>query len=807
MTAQPAAPPTTDPATGLLAAEVARRVAEGKANDAPDARSRSLPDIIKSNTLTWFNLVIGVMWAIMLLVAPFQDSLFGFAIVANTAIGIVQEYRASRALAKLSLIGAARPVVRRDGIDQAVASHEVVLDDIIVLSTGDQLVVDGMVVASSGLEIDESLLTGEADPVDKGIGDRAMSGSFVVAGSGLYVATAVGKDSFASGLTEQAKKFHLTNSELRTAITGFIRTISYLLLPIGALLLFSQAVRADVPIKDAIRGTIAGMVTMVPEGLVLLTSIAMAVAVLRLAAKKVLVQDMPAVEVLARVDVVCVDKTGTLTQPGMHLREVVPVGQGSDPGDSDVPGADVPGSNARGSDAPDMTAIRSGLGAIASVESNPNPTLQAIAEACPDPGWRVTESVPFSSARKWSAATFADHGSWVLGAPEMLLPDGDPVRATAEAKAGDGARVLAVGRIAAPANPDQPISAFACAALVVIDQRLRPDAAETVQYFLDQDVTIKVISGDNATTVGAIAAQAGVPGADRPVDARDLPEETPALAAVMAESSVFGRVSPAQKQAMVDALHANGSTVAMTGDGVNDVLALKSADLGIAMGSGSSATRAVAQLVLLQDRWAVMPSVVAEGRRVLGNIERVADVFLTKSFYAIITSVATAIFAVEFPFLPRHLTVIGALTIGIPGFFLALMPNTERFRPGFFKRVLLFAAPAGVIAAGCAFTSYGIARSLGEPLDSCQSAATVTLFIVATAVLLQSARPLNLLRIGIVASMVALFAGILFIPFFSEFFALSLGPERYALVSIGVGLVGAALVWVATLVTDRWRRR
>lgn len=802
MTAQPVAPPTTDPATGLISAEVASRVAEGKANDAPDARSRSLPDIIKSNTLTWFNLVIGVMWAIMLLVAPFQDSLFGFAIVANTAIGIVQEYRASRALAKLSLIGAARPVVRRDGIDQAVASHEVVLDDIIVLSTGDQLVVDGTVVASSGLEIDESLLTGEADPVDKGIGDRAMSGSFVVAGSGLYVATAVGKDSFASGLTEQAKKFHLTNSELRTAITGFIRTISYLLLPIGALLLFSQAVRADVPIKDAIRGTIAGMVTMVPEGLVLLTSIAMAVAVLRLAAKKVLVQDMPAVEVLARVDVVCVDKTGTLTQPGMHLREVVPVGQGSDSGDSGVPG-----SNARGSDAPDMTGIRSGLGAIASVESNPNPTLQAIAEACPDPGWQVTESVPFSSARKWSAATFADHGSWVLGAPEMLLPDGDAVRATAEAKAGDGARVLAVGRIAAPADPDQPISGFACAALVVIDQRLRPDAAETVQYFLDQDVTIKVISGDNATTVGAIAAQAGVPGADRPVDARDLPEETPALAAVMAESSVFGRVSPAQKQAMVDALHANGSTVAMTGDGVNDVLALKSADLGIAMGSGSSATRAVAQLVLLQDRWAVMPSVVAEGRRVLGNIERVADVFLTKSFYAIITSVATAIFAVEFPFLPRHLTVIGALTIGIPGFFLALMPNTERFRPGFFKRVLLFAAPAGVIAAGCAFTSYGIARSLGEPLDSCQSAATVTLFIVATAVLLQSARPLNLLRIGIVASMVALFAGILFIPFFSEFFALSLGPERYALVSIGVGLVGAVLVWVATLVTDRWRRR
>jgi cation-transporting ATPase E len=481
--------------------------------------------------------------------------------------------------------------------------------------------------------------------------------------------------------------------------------------------------------------------------------------------------------------VICVDKTGTLTQPGMHLREVVPI-------DS----------------ATDEPTIAAALGAMASVEANPNPTLQAIAEANPHPGWQVASSVPFSSARKWSSATFDGHGTWVLGAPEMLLPDGHPVRATADGKAADGARVLAVGTISAPADPEQPITDFSCAGLVVIDQRLRPDAAQTVEYFLDQDVTIKVISGDNATTVGAIATQAGVPGADQPVDARDLPHDTAELAKTMAASSVFGRVSPAQKQAMVDALHLNGSTVAMTGDGVNDVLALKSADLGIAMGSGSSATRAVAQLVLLQDRWAVMPSVVSEGRRVLGNIERVSDVFLTKSFYAIITSVATVIFAVEFPFLPRHLTVIGALTIGIPGFFLALMPNTERFRPGFFKRVLLFAAPAGVIAAACAFTSYGISRALGEPLASCQSAATVTLFIIATAVLLQSARPLNLLRIGIVALMVALFAGILFIPFFSEFFALSLGPERYALVSVSVGLVGAVLVWVATLVTDRWRR-
>lgn len=771
-----------DPSRGLTAAQVAERVAAGQANDAPDARSRSLGDIIKANTFTWFNGVIGLMWAIMLVVAPIQDSLFGFAIVANTLIGIVQELRASRALAKLSLLGAARPVVRRDGIDVAVASHEVVLDDVIVLSTGDQLVVDGVVLDSQGLEIDESLLTGEADPVDKAPGAHAMSGSFVVAGSGCYQATAVGRDSFASGLTEQAKKFHLTNSELRDAISRFIRTISYLLLPIGALLFVSQYVRADVPIQDAIRGTIAGMVTMVPEGLVLLTSIAMAVAVIRLAARKVLVQDMPAVEVLARVDTVCVDKTGTLTAPGMALREVVMIG----------------------SAAPD--AVDEALGALAAVEANPNPTVQAIADARPDPGWTVTSSVAFSSARKWSAATFGTQGTWVLGAPEMLIPDGDPVRRRADDLAADGARVLAVGRRPHEPAVDQPITEFTCEALVVIDQRLRSDAAQTVQYFLDQGVHITVISGDNATTVGAIARLAGVPGADRPVDARELPEDVSELAEVMKHSFVFGRVTPLQKQAMVDALHRNGSTVAMTGDGVNDVLALKSADLGIAMGSGSAATRAVAQLVLLEDRWSVMPSVVAEGRRVLGNIERVSDVFLTKSFYAIITSVVTALVAVEFPFLPRHLTVIGALTIGIPGFFLALMPNTERFRPGFFKRVLLFSAPAGLIAATCAFTSYGLALRLGESLSSAQSAATVTLFIVTTAVLLQSARPLNLLRIGIVALMVLLFLAVLYVPFLSNFFALSLGPERYSAISLAVGLIGAALVWVATLVTDKWRR-
>ena len=772
----------TDPDTGLTTAEVADRVAQGLVNAAPDARSRSLGDIVRANTFTWFNGLIGTLWVIMLVVAPIQDSLFGFIIVANTGIGIIQEYRAARTLAKLAVLGEAKPTVRRAGLDVEVSPHDVVLDDIVVLRTGDQLVVDGVIVSCDGLEIDESLLTGEADPVDKVVGDRAMSGSFVVAGSGLFCATHVGADSFASGLTAQAKKFHLTNSELRDAINGFIRGISFLLVPVGLLLLWSQLVRADLPAKEAIRGTIAGVITMVPEGLVLLTSIAMAVSVIRLAQKKVLVQDMPAVEVLARVDTICVDKTGTLTEPGMSVREVVPLGHAE--------GVDLDGV----------------LGAMGASESSPNPTLVAIGDRYADPAWAVTGSVPFSSARKWSAATFDGRGTWLLGAPEILSTGDTAVLAQADLRAEDGARVLLLARAAGSPSADGGPGPVEPTALVVISQQLRPDAAETVAYFLEQDVTVKVISGDNAATVGSIARQAGVPGAQTPVDARDLPTDLEGLADAVAASNVFGRVTPAQKQQMVDALHARQSTVAMTGDGVNDVLALKNADLGIAMGSGSGATRAVAQLVLLDNRWSVMPSVVAEGRRVLGNIERVSDVFLTKTSYAVVISLVTALFAVAFPFLPRHLSLIGGLTIGIPAFFLALMPNTERFRPGFLRRVLLFAVPSGLIAAAAALSSYAVALSLDEPVLNAQCAATTTLFIVAIAVLLQSARPLNLIRLAIVGSMIVAFIGVLVIPWFSNFFALSLEAAPYAAAAVGIGLAGALLVWVATLVTDRWRR-
>ena len=784
-------PAGTTEQTGLTDAQVAERVARGQANDAPDPRSRSLASIIRANTLTWFNALIGSMWVVMWFVAPFQDSLFGFVIVANSLIGIVQEYRASRALARLSVIGEAKPVVRRAGQDVEVRPSEVVLDDLVVLRPGDQLVVDGEIVVAEGLEIDESLLTGEADPVDKTVGDQAMSGSFVVAGSGMYVATRVGRDSFAAGLTEQAKKFTQTKSELRDDIAKFVRLASLLIPPVGILLLVSQ-LRANQSVDDAIRGTIAGVVTMVPEGLVLLTSIAMAVAVVRLAQRKVLVQDLPAVEVLARVDTVCVDKTGTLTEPGMAVTDVEVLDREVD--------------------------VDAALAAMGASEESPNPTLAAVAAAYADPTWSMVEGIAFSSARKWSAATFRDHGTWLLGAPEVILGDAEPaVQSRAQEIAARGSRVLLLAR-ATGTGPDaeRGPGQVAPAALVVIDQRLRPDAAETVGYFLQQEVAVKVISGDNPATVGAIAAQAGIPGASDPLDARDLTEDPAQLEEPIDTHSVFGRVTPGQKQAMVGALHLRGRTVAMTGDGVNDVLALKQADLGIAMGSGSAATRAVAQLVLLDNRFSVMPDVVAEGRRVLGNIERVADVFLTKTFYATIISAfigLTVLFSfsatgepLEFPFLPRHFTLISSLTIGIPGFFLALMPNTERFRPGFLRRVLVFAIPAGIICAAAGLGTYLVVLSIGEPLADARSAAAIALFIVAFAVLVQSARPLNGVRLGVCAAMLLAFIVVLLVPWLSNFFAIYLQPERDSAIALAFGLGGALLVAIATRFTDRVRR-
>ncbi|MEV8630520.1 HAD-IC family P-type ATPase [Streptosporangium sp. NPDC051023] len=756
---------------GLTTAEVAERTARGQVNEVRRRSSRSLSAIVRANVLTLFNGVIAVLWALIMIFGQWQDGLFGLVIVANSAIGIVQELRAKRTLDRLAVVNEAPVRVRRDGVDVEIPPRRVVLGDLVLLGPGDRLLVDGEVVGSDGLELDESLLTGEADPVHKLPGDPVLSGSFVVAGTGSHVATKVGGDAYAARLAQEASAFNLSHSELRTGITAFIKYITWLVVPIGALLIWSQLRKAD-DFGQAITGAVAGIVTMIPEGLVLMTSIAFAVGVIRLGRRRCLVQELPAIEVLARVDVLCLDKTGTLTSGGMSLGEVRPLRD------------DLP--------------AREALAALANLDETPNPTVQAIRAENPEspPGWTATAKVPFSSARKWSGAEFAGRGAWVLGAADILLTPGTPEYAQAEELAATGLRVLALGRTAS-LDTSADLGPVEAAAIVVLRQRIRPEAATTLSYFARQGVAIKIISGDNPESVSAIAVSLGVPGGRHAVDARTLPENDPdKLAEILDTTTVFGRVTPHQKRLFVSALQSRGHTVAMTGDGVNDVLALKDADLGVAMGSGSGATRAVAQIVLMDDDFTSLPSVVAEGRRVLANIERVSSLFLTKTFYALVLSLLAGLLGLVFPFAPRHSTLVNALTIGVPAFFLALAPSDERARPGFVPRVLRLAIPWGVVCALAVHLSYWLAEARASTLEESRTAAVITLFVVTWWVLVLIARPYLWWRVALVAAMAALFALAVAIPFTREFFALAPGNLGDDLVAIGIGIVASAVLTV-----------
>ncbi|GJF28253.1 magnesium-transporting ATPase [Kitasatospora sp. NE20-6] len=781
---------------GLTAAEVDRRVARGEVNDVPVRSSRSTREIVHANVFTRFNGIIGVMFAIILVVGPVQDGLFGLVIVANTLIGIVQELRAKRTLDGLALIGEARPRVRRDGTAQTVATSAIVLGDTVLLAIGDKVVVDGSVAEADGLEIDESLLTGEPDPVLKRPGDQVMSGSFVVAGSGAFTATRVGREAYAAQLAEEASRFTLVRSELRTGIDQILRFITFLLVPTAVGLVISQLAVEGRDWQEAVRRMVAGIVPMVPEGLVLLTSVAFAIGVVRLGRRRCLVQELPAIEGLARVDTVCLDKTGTLTEGGMDLVELRPLTDG------------------RVTDA-DRQVLREVLAALGAADARPNASMQAVIDACgPPPDGRrpVLAAMPFSSARKWSAARLADpaggEASWLLGAPDVLLPSGHAALGEADALGARGLRVLLLGRSAVPLDAPDPAAGLEPAALVVLQQRLRSDASATLRYFEGQQVRAKVISGDAAVSVGAVATHLGLPGAEQPVDARTLPAHgSPEFADLADRTSVFGRVTPQQKRELVAALQSRGHTVAMTGDGVNDVLALKDADIGVAMGTGSDATRAVAQIVLLDDSFATLPSVVAEGRRVIGNIERVANLFLVKTVYSVLLALLVVCTHVPYPFLPRHSTVLSTLTIGVPAFFLALAPNNERARTGFVRRVLRLAVPGGVIAGTACFTAYMLARlDTSTGLEADTSVATLTLFLVAMWVLAIVARPYTWWRLLLIAAMGGAFALVLLVPWLSDFFQLELvgvrGPLTGVLIA-GVAGVLLEITWrIVVLRTD-----
>ena len=787
---------------GLTAAEVAERIAGGQSNDVPVRASRSVAAIIRGNLFTRINAMIAVLFAIIAVIGPIQDGLFALVIVVNTLIGIAQELRAKRTLDRLAIVNAAHPRVLRDGATAEVTPQEIVLDDIISCAPGDQVVVDGEVVAATALEIDESLLTGESDPVLKQPGDTVMSGSFVVAGGGMFRATKVGRHAYAARLAEEASRFSLVRSELRSGINRILTFITWALFPIGGLLVYSQLVlngevgiRESIgsgavpgPVADALRGTVAALVSMIPEGLVLLVSIAFAVGVIRLGRRQCLVQELPAIEGLARVDVVCTDKTGTLTENGMALAEV-----------RDLGGADAPGAAA---------GPRAVLAALAAADPHPNPSMQAIAEAVPElpEGWEPIAQAAFSSARKWSGTSFATPGGerhWVLGAPDVLsAPDG-PEAAEAERIGRQGLRVLLLAEAADRVDAEGAPGPVRPAALVVLDQRLRSDAKDTLDYFADQGVEVKIVSGDNAAAVGAVARRVGVPGAEDPVDARSGPGPDE-----VDRATVFGRVTPEQKRGMVRSLHARGRTVAMTGDGVNDVLALKESDIGVAMGSGSPASRAVAQIVLLGNRFSALPAVVAEGRRVIGNIERVANLFLTKTVYSMTMATVVSMLAVAYPFFPRHATLINAVTFGIPSFFLALAPNIERARPGFVGRTLRLAIPSGLISGLAAITTYLLVLDgASMPTVADRTAVVITLCATTLWVLLLVAKPYVWWKVVLVGAMVGLLLLALLTPFGQDFFALDVSEPGTVATALTVAAGAAALITVVRVVDDGFIRR
>jgi cation-transporting ATPase E len=790
-----AAPVFRTPPDGLSVAQVAERVRSGQTNAFESRSSRTAAEIVRGNVFTVFN---GLLLALFLIIAAtgrWQNGLFGLVIVANSSIGVIQELRAKRTLDRLRVVNAPRGRVVRGGAVQDIDVHGVVIDDLLELRAGDQVPVDAAVTVSASLEIDESLLTGESDAVVKQPGDDVRSGSIVVAGQGRAQVTAVGAKTYAAQLAAEAQRSKLIHSELVSGTNRLLRWISVVMLVVAPVLLWSQLHSTDNHgWRDAVTGTVAALVGLVPEGLVLLTSVAFVLATVALARRQTLVQELPAVEGLARVDVVCLDKTGTLTYGDLVFERVQLLGDTAEP------------------------EVREAL-ALSTSDPDANATSKALSAQFGASSWVPAGTIPFSSARKWSAVAAEGHGSWVLGAPEMVFPH--PVdqhqtraRAAADDVAASGRRVLMLARTGAglpdgpgdgPHDPGQLPAGLQPIALAVLAERVREDAAETLRFFTEQGVRLIVISGDNPRTVGAVAARVGVPGVHSPadaMDARELPEDPDRLAEVLGTHSVFGRISPQQKRAVVTALQRRGHVVAMTGDGVNDTLALKDADVGVAMGNGAPATRAVAQLVLLDGQFSHLPDVVAQGRRVIANIERAANLFLVKNVYSLVLAVLTVATSSAYPLAPIQLTLISTVTIGVPGFVLALAPNDRRYTPGFLARVLRFAGPTGLVIGLAAYAGFGLTRLLDPSagVDGGRTTATLVVLLVSLWTVLVLARPLTGWKMALVATLAAAIALIVAIPALAtSVFLLHPTAERI-LIATAVGALGCLLVEIAARV-------
>jgi len=769
--------PDPAPETGLTSTEVAQRTNDGQVNRSVEPIRRSFGKILRANALTRVNAIMLVLFGLVLISGHWKDGLFVGVVLSNTVVGVAQEMKARRELEKLRVLTEPRAVVVRDGERRTIDAEAVVLDDLLVLSPGGQIPVDGSVTAATGLRIDESMLTGESEPVMKTVGDSVLSGSFIVAGSGTVRATAVGADSYASALTTEARVFNAAESQLRQAIDRILSWLT-IIIPIASIFLLVSLLDVEDTWQDALQGTVAAAVAMVPDGLVLLTSLAFVAGVLELSRRNALAKQLSTVEVLARVDVLCLDKTGTITTGDIAFADLHPLeGHTSEQAEQ-------------------------ALAALARADEAQNATMAAISSAIGiESKWRALTTEPFSSARKWSAVEFADKGWIYLGAPDILLGDDADSRELVARLSSAGQRLIALASSDLAPAGDQAPSNLRPIAIVELRDEIRSDAADTLAYFAAQDVTIKVISGDNPDTVAAISERAGLESTGYPVDARELTDDA-ALGAALESNTVFGRVAPRQKQAMVHALQSQGHIVAMTGDGVNDVLALKDADLGIAMGSGSAASRSVADLVLTDNAFSSLPIVVDEGRKVINNVERVANLFVTKAFYAVLLTLLTVFAGSPFPFLPRQLTLIGTFSIGVPGFFLALAPEVSRVRSGFLDRVLRFSVPAGLIAGTATFVAYEVARrTLELPIEEARTLATITLLGIGLAILLSASRPLEPWKVLLAAAMAASYALIVVIDWTRNYFELVLfSADGWAVLATAVGIAGVVIYNLPRLV-------
>ena len=782
-------------ANGLTSAQVAERVERGLVNQQKLDSSRSFATILRANLFTLFNAVVGGAFIILLALGQWKDALFGFAVVTNISIGIVQEYIAKRALDRLALLHQPNARVRRNGETLQIETHQIVLDDLLELRAGDQILADAVIVEHRDVDIDESLLTGESEPVQKQIGDEVLAGSGVLEGSATARVIRVGADTYASKITLEARRFSLVSSELRNSLARIIKWISWALVPMMLIAINGQVQAVggwSSALKDgrwleAAVASIASIVGMVPQGLVLITSIAFAVAALKLSRRKVLVQELPAVEGLARVDTICFDKTGTLTQGEIRFDATHEL-----------------------ADDPSFRDWRDVLGFFgADVEANAT-TLCLRAHFNAPARLASVGSVAFSSSRKFSSFTFAASSgqgfeTFTLGAPEMLLDaitHADALAAAGEL-ANTGRRTLVLTASAGAADQDLPTSRVALA-LVTFREKVRLDAAETLGYFKAQGVTVKVISGDNPNTVAAVAREAGLEFEGNGFDARNLPDNLTELANILESESVFGRVTPEQKRNMVAAMQSRGHVIAMTGDGVNDALALKKADLGIAMGSAAAATKAVSNLVLLDSKFSSLPGVVSEGRRVIANIERVSRLFLTKVVWAMTLSLVFGGLLWAYPILPRQISAMDVFTIGLPSFALALLPNARRYVPGFLKRSLYFCVPGGLIVGGAVIALDVWLRSAGHSVEEERTSTAILMSIAGLWVLCALARPFTRASLSIVMAMYALMVATFAVPAVANFFGFAqLAPQQWlAPVALGV-LVCAGLETVNRLVAAK----